>query len=344
MAEMEQTLKNKRILVTGGAGFIGSRLVKALLEHEAQVVAVVDEGTDLTRVEPLLSNPGLHWLRCSLTDSRTLAKLGRERIELVAHLGLRVPGGNGFGEQCLEDITLNLLPTLNLVRSLGESVQGICFASSVAVYGSPARLPVKENDLPSPLSSYAATKLAIECYLRVYGLVNQIPVTILRCATVYGPGELGHRAIPNFLNALSQGQRPLVYGDGLAPRDYIYVDDVVQAMVRALVKRPAQVLNIGSGIGHTSLEIAREVIRLYPADVEPQFLPGKAQEVDLICDISAAKTALDYIPKTSLEEGLREEIEWHKRKWPPCPSKRKENTHLGRRDKEDSATGSTILA
>jgi UDP-glucose 4-epimerase len=184
----------------------------------------------------------------------------------------------------------------------------------------------------------------MEDYLGTYGRVNQIPVTILRCATVYGPGEFRHRAIPNFLNALSQGQRPLVYSDGSAKRDYIYVGDVVQAMVSALVKRPAQVLNIGSGIGRTSLEIAREVIRLYPADVEPQFLPGNAQEVDLICDISAAKTALDYIPKTSLEEGLREEIEWHKRKWPPCPSKRKENTHLGGRDKEDSATGSAILA
>jgi UDP-glucose 4-epimerase len=255
-----------------------------------------------------------------------------------------MPGGGDFGEQCLEDVTLNLLPTLNLVRSLGESVQGICFASSVAVYGSPARLPVKENDLPAPLSSYAVTKLAMEHYLGAYGRVSQVPVTILRYATVYGPGELGHRAIPNFLNALSHGQRPLVYGDGSAKRDYVYVDDVVQATVRALVKRPAQVLNIGSGIGYTSLEIAQEVIRLYPADMEPQFLPGKAQEVDLICDISAAKKALDYTPKTSLEEGLREEIEWHKRKWPPCPSKRKGNAHLVRRDKEDSATGSAILA
>lgn len=344
MAEVEQQLQNKRILVTGAAGFVGSSLVKALLECQAEIVAVVDEGFDLTRIEPLLSNPRLHLLRCSLTDSQTLTKLGRERVDLVAHLDLHMPGGKGFGEQCLEDVTLNLLPTLNLVRSLGKSVQGICFASSVAVYGSPARLPVKENDLPAPLSSYAVTKLAMEHYLGAYGRVSQVPVTILRYATVYGPGELGHRAIPNFLNALSHRQRPLVYGDGSAKRDYVYIGDVVQAAVRALEKRPAQVLNIGSGLGRTSLEIAREVIRLYRADIEPQFLPGKAQEVDLICDISAAKTALDYTPKTSLEEGLREEIEWHKRKWPPCPSERKGNTHLARREREDSATGSAIPA
>lgn len=344
MAEMEQQLQNKRILVTGAAGFIGSRLVKVLLDSKAEVVAVVDEQSDLTRIEPLLANPGLCLVRCSLGGNQNLVEPRWGRIDLVAHLGLSMPRSRSFGGQCLDDVTQNLLPTLNLIRSLGESVQGICFVSSVAVYGSPARLPVKENDLPAPLSSYAVTKLAIEHYLRAYGQASQVPVTVLRYATVYGPGEFGHRAIPNFLKALSRGQCPLVYGNGSAKKDYVYIGDVVQATVQALARRPAQVLNIGSGLGYTSLEIAREVIRLYPSSMEPQFLPGKEQEVDLICDISAAKKALDYAPKTSLEEGLREEIEWHKRKWPPCPSKKKGSTHLVGRDREDSATGSAIPA
>jgi len=313
---IEHELKGKRILVTGANGFIGAKLVKALFECGSEVVALVDEESNLARLQPLASDAGLRILRCSLNDMRSLIAQKRqlENIELVAHLALYMPRNTRFSEQCTEDINLNLLTTINLLRVIGTSLQGICFASSVSVYGAPARLPVREEDVPLPVSSYGVTKLAIEHYLRAWGKTNNVPVTILRYATVYGPGELNHRAIPKFLQAIGDGKPPLVNGDGSELRDYVYVDDVVQATVRALAKKPARVLNIGSGHSHSSLQIAKEIIRLYPADIEPQIQSRSqnGQKRDIICDISAAKEALDYTPLTGLGEGLTKEINWYR--------------------------------
>jgi UDP-glucose 4-epimerase len=306
--------EGKRVLITGAAGFIGSRLLKDLLESRAEVVAFVDEESSLIRIQSLLDHPRLHLVRYPTTDIETLANDRQQwgNIDSLAHLGLRVPHKNSFPDQAVADITLNLLPTLDLLRILGH-VGSICFASSVAVYGRPVHLPVQEDDLPAPISSYGVTKLAIENYLRAYGEANQTPVTILRYATVYGPGELSHRAIPNFLNSLSKGQPPLIYGDGSETRDYVYVDDVVQATARALLRKPIQVMNIGSGQGYTSQHIAQEVARLYSADVMPKYLPRESEDISLVCNISLARQVLGYVPKTSLEEGLSNEIEWYRR-------------------------------
>ena len=314
---IENELKGKRILVTGANGFIGAKLVQALLECGSEVVALVDTESNLARLQPLASDPSLRILRCSLNDihSLTAQRHRLENIELVAHLALYIPGNTNFCEQCTEDINLNLLPTINLLRILSTSLQGICFASSVSVYGAPTHLPVKEEDVPVPSSSYGVTKLAIEHYLRAWGETNKVPVTILRYATVYGPGELNHRAIPKFLQAVSNGRPPLVNGDGSELRDYVYVDDVVQATIRALARRPAGVLNIGSGHSYSSQQVAKEIIRLYPADIEPQIQSRNGQNGQsrsIICDISTAKEALGYNPLTSLEEGLTKEINWYR--------------------------------
>jgi nucleoside-diphosphate-sugar epimerase len=314
MTETGRELQGRRILVTGAAGFIGSGLVKALLDRDAEVVALVDEQSTLTRIESLLNDSRLDVMRCTMSNADSIETCSRKwgQIDLVAHLGLYMPRSNSLLERAAEDIRLNLLPTIKLMDSLSDSVQGICFASSISVYGRPARLPVSENDIPHPVSVYGATKLAIENYLTAYGRENQVPVTVLRYTTVYGPGELGHRAIPNFIHALAEEQTLQVHGDGSEQRDYVYINDVVEATIRALAKRPTQTLIIGSGQSYSTLHIAREVIRLWPADMEPGFLTDKAEGIDISCDISAARESLDYSPRTKLEDGLAEEIRWYK--------------------------------
>lgn len=314
MTELGRELRGKRILVTGAAGFIGSSLVKALLDCDAEVVVLVDKHSTLTRIESLLNDSRIDVMRCTMSDADSIETCSRKwgDIDLVAHLGLYMPRSVSFFERVTEDINLNLLPTIKLMDLLADSVQGICFASSISVYGRPAHLPVSENDIPHPISVYGATKLAIENYLTAYGRDNQLPVTILRYTTVYGPGELGHRAIPNFMRSLAEEKTPLVHGDGSEKRDYIYVDDVVEATIRALVKRPARILIVGSGQSHSILHIARELIRLWPADMEAGFLPNQAKGIDITCDISAVKESLGYLPRTTLAEGLAKEVRWYK--------------------------------
>ena len=178
MSESGYGLRGMRVLVTGSTGFIGSKLVRRLLDHEAKVTVVVDSEPEVARLEPLLADSRLHLVPCSVADADDIAAQ-RERwgdIDLLVHLRLQVPQTKTFCEQASEDITMNLLPTLNLLRALDGSVRGICFASSVAVYGCPSRLPVREDDLPQPISSYGVTKLAIENYLRAYGRARQVPV------------------------------------------------------------------------------------------------------------------------------------------------------------------------
>lgn len=315
MTEERPELRGKNILVTGGGGFIGSKLVKALLSLDANVIALIDEGSRLSIIEALCGNPRLHLVQCSTTDAEVLATQVQRwgNINLLAHLGLRVPSAANFCEEATADVTMNLLPTLEMVKALGNSLTGICFASSVAVYGRPSRLPVQETTTLCPTQSYAVTKLATEYYLSAYGRSKQVPVSILRYSTVYGPGETAHRAIPRFLRSLSEGNPPLIEGDGSEIRDYVYIDDVIEATIQALVSKPDAVLNIGSGRGHSTLQIAWQLIKLCAADVEPQILARLRSNVDIVCDISAANQALGYVPRTNLEDGLREEIEWYER-------------------------------
>lgn len=287
MTELASELQGKKILVTGASGFVGSKLVKTLLDCNAEVFALVDEDATIERIDSLIANRGLHLIRCSLNNMRALSAQRSKwgDIDYVVHLWLKVPAGNDFCEQSIEEINMNLLPTINLIKELGNSIHGICFASSVSVYGYPAHLPVRESDLPDPITSYGATKLAIENYLRSYGIANKVPVTILRYSTVYGPGEFNHRAIPNFLQNIADGQPPVIIGDGSEIRDYIYVDDVVQATTRAITAGETRVLNIGSGRGHTTLEIAQKIMKLYPVEMNPRLIPGDRQNINLICDI-----------------------------------------------------------
>jgi nucleoside-diphosphate-sugar epimerase len=157
------------------------------------------------------------------------------------------------------------------------------------------------------MSVYAVTKLATENYLRVYGKINGVPVTILRYSTVYGPGELGHRAIPNFIQAVMAGQSPVIHGDGSEIRDYVFIDDVVKATVSAILLRPDQTLNIGSGKGYTVKQIAEKIGSLLASDLKPEYVPLERKNYNMICDISAAGRALDFTPDTDIDKGLAQD-------------------------------------
>ncbi len=310
---LESELQGKRILVTGAAGFIGSRLVQALLEQGANIIACINPGEE-SRLSRICTSGSLRVISCSLANAKALAywKETFRDVELVAHLWLHVPPAADFYVNAAKDVTTNILGTFNLLSILGPSLQGISFASSVQVYGR-HHVPVKEDFCPNPLSSYAVTKLALEGYLRAYSQERDVPVTILRYATVYGPGEKSHRAIPNFLHSLAQGKAPTIFGNGSEVRDYVNVDDVVAATIQSLKKNQSGVLNIGSGEGRTTLEVAGKLMQLSGINLEPRFITRSESNINIVCDIALAREMLGYEPQTSLSEGLVREIEWFER-------------------------------
>jgi UDP-glucose 4-epimerase len=308
----------KKVLVTGATGFIGSHLVERLVCLGAEVTAmgaglgwrpVVRDLVRQGRVR--FVNQPRFWGPALLQR----LQLEFEGVVYVVHLGYEMPHGRTALEKALDDGVRNVFGTLQLVQQLPPSVSKICFASSVSVYGYRDRQPVKETDPLCPSTIYAIGKLATEKYLLQHAIDSGVSLTILRYATVYGPMETVPRAIPNFIRQVLHGIPPVVNGDGEDRRDYVHVQDVVQATVNALVldSENAQICNVGSGMGHTTREIAERVIRMLGEHMHPRFKSEERASAGIICDIAQAYSTLAYKPCVDLAEGLRGEIEWFHR-------------------------------
>ena len=189
------------------------------------------------------------------------------------------------------------------------------FCRTAEVYGVPKDLPIGEDHSTEPQSYYGAGKLAAEKCMKVFSQRNECPAVIPRFASVYGPGEVIEGAIPNFIKATLKNSSPVIYGDGLDLRDYVYIDDAVEAMVLALrwgKTTGCNIYNIASGQGYRIKEVAETITELCGVTCSLVYQPAKRQVADYVFDISAAQKDLGYSPKTSLREGLQREIDWFK--------------------------------
>lgn len=206
--------------------------------------------------------------------------------------------------------TLNMLEAFR--RQKGDR---FVFASSCAVYGPPAELPINESHPLSPLSPYGAAKLSAEIYLRLYRDHYGSRAVALRYFNVYGPGqrvESSYSAvIPAFIQRLSIGREPVIYGDGTQSRDFVYVDDVVRANLRAAeVARPPEILNIASGCDVSVMEICRTLTKMIAPHIRPVFRPRRAADPRRVrASITRATKALNWTPSTPLLEGLKRTLE-----------------------------------
>src|ERR1700685_2936923 len=246
-----------RVLVTGGAGFIGSHLTDALLAR-GDGVTVVD-ALPRGRLARLDEQATLHKL--SITDAGALAALVRSvRPELICHLAAQIDVRISVVAPA-EDAQTNVVGTVNVLEAARAADARVLFCSTGGVlYGRDAPIPSLEDVLPLPESPYGVAKYCAEQYVSLYNRLHQCRHTILRLANVYGPrqdpsGESG--VIPIFCSRVLAGKRPVIYGDGTQTRDYVYVKDVVAAFLAAADQGRPGIWNIGTGIEVTVLDLAR---------------------------------------------------------------------------------------
>lgn len=300
------------ILVTGGAGFIGSHLVKALLNKNFRVVVLDDLSTGKKeRIKPpVVFYQGDLRERDFVTDV-----LAKEQPNIIFHLAAQVSVQESLKDP-IGDAQTNILGTLNLLdQAVKNKAQKIIFASSAAVYGTPKYLPVDEAHPAEVLSGYAVSKLAVEHYLAVYKNLYNLDYTVLRLANVFGPGQLAGTeggVVAIFIQNLLEGKVPAIFGDGEQTRDFIYVQDVVAANLAALNRGTGKIINI-STCRPTSVnslyKLLQEMTGRTTASEYHRAKPGDIR--NSVLDNKLAIQLLAWQPSYTLEEGLNETV----RKW-----------------------------
>ncbi|MBE0478864.1 NAD-dependent epimerase/dehydratase family protein [Candidatus Aerophobetes bacterium] len=311
-----------KVLVTGGAGFIGSNVVDGYINQGWDVV-VID---NLSSGNKEQINPEASFYRMSVLDENVRDVFAKEKFDLVNHHAAQINVRTSVNEPIF-DARENVLGSLNLLEICKAfGVKNFIFISSGgAIYGEPSNLPVKETYAKSPLSPYGINKLTVEFYLYFYKKVSGLNYVSLRYANIYGPrqdplGEAGVVAI--FSNAMLNEKKPTIFGDGKQTRDYVYVNDVVEANLLASQeierlnnKKTASfddlTYNIGMGEEESVNSLYQKLAHIAEFNQPPLYSNPREGEVKRIClDSSKAKKELGWEAKTALEEGLKKTVEW----------------------------------
>ena len=304
-----------RVLVTGGAGFIGSHIVDRLVTagHEVSIVDSMERGRRENIAGPLEKGIRLHEI--DIRDPALRDVVARERPEVVLHLAAQVDVRVSVADPVL-DAQINIAGSLNLLEAARASgVRKLIAASSGGcIYGEPTKLPVKETYRGSPESPYGISKRVLHDYLAFYRTIHGLDWTVLALANVFGPrqdplGEAGVVSI--FLGAMLDGREPVIYGDGTQTRDFVYVGDVADAFVRALGRGSHTVFNVGTGVETTVVELWESCARAAGYAGEMRFAPHRPGELQRIAlDWSRAQKRLGWKPNVGLDAGVATTAEW----------------------------------
>jgi len=308
-------------LVTGAAGFIGSHLCERLLDDGNGVIGI-DCFTDYypraykeSNLEGLLGRSGFRFIEDDLRRTDLYALL--EGVSYVFHQAAQAGVRASWGESFDIYTDLNILATQKLLEAARQSsaVQKFVCASSSSVYGDSPELPLHESGPVAPVSPYGVTKLAAEHLARLYAANFGLPTVSLRYFTVYGPRQRPDMAFHKFLRAIYAGQPIPLYGDGEQTRDFTFVDNVVEANLRALTADPEKVggavMNVACGERTSLLELLSAICEITGRRAEPVFAPARQGDVrDSLAAIAEAEQRLGFTPAVSLREGLSRTIDW----------------------------------
>ncbi|HIP75328.1 MAG TPA: SDR family oxidoreductase [Thermococcus paralvinellae] len=304
-------IKNRLIVVTGGAGFIGSHIAEELSkDNEVVVIDNLHSG----RVENVPEN--VKFVQADIRDYESIVEI-MSQADYVFHEAALVSVVESVEKPVLTE-EINVLGTLNILRALSEGHGKLIFASSAAVYGDNQNLPLKEEEKPMPLSPYGVTKVSGEYYCKIFYELYGVPTVALRFFNVFGERQGYNQyagVISIFINRALKNEPLIIFGDGKQTRDFIYVKDVVKANVLVAEKKRAngEVFNVARGERTTILELAMKIIDATNSSSPIIFdkpRPGDIKHSQ--ADISKIKK-LGFKPEYSLEEGLLRTVEWYRR-------------------------------
>lgn len=319
---MAATGERVRVLVTGGAGFVGHHLVRALAARGDDVV-VLDDFSTGTR-ERLAESGASRVVEGDLRDGPGLASALAGR-DVVLHHAAIASVARSMADP-IETNAVNVDGTVRLmVEAAAAGVRRVVFASSSAVYGSGPTLPKRETDVPEPQSPYATSKLAGEHYVHNLGAAHGIETVALRYFNVYGPGQDPDAeyaaVIPRFMTLALADQRPVIYGDGRQSRDFVHVDDVVAANVAAAEapRLTGLTVNIGSGRRTSLLDLVEAVGLAVDRALSPVFEAPRAGDVrDSQADVGLAADRLGFRATVDLADGIGRTLAWYRRAAAPA--------------------------
>lgn len=313
---------NRRVVVTGGAGFIGSHLVAHLLAEQTWRVTVIDNFDDFydprikrRNIAPHLANPLCEVIEADIRDGWRVDEIFTvARPECVVHLAARA-GVRPSLEMPHAYVETNITGTLNLLEaSRKHDVRQFVFGSSSSVYGARSRVPFSEDDSAAhPVSPYAATKAAGELLCHTYARIHGLRCVCLRFFTVYGARQRPDLAIHKFARALRDGNVISLYGDGSTQRDYTHVDDIIAGVRAAMDYRGSEyeIINLGNSRTVTLRDLIALLERATNAHAKLKHLPEQPGDAPLTyADITKARRLLDYSPRISIEEGIRRFVKW----------------------------------
>jgi UDP-glucose 4-epimerase len=302
-----------RVLITGGAGFLGSALANRLVGSDrVHTVLALD---DLTAGDPRRLDPAVLFTRGDVKDVPKLWTL-LQGVDCVYHLAarVRVPESIHYPGDYNDTNVGGTVAVMEAVRDTG--VKRVVFASSGALYGEQPHQPIHESQRPNPNSPYAVSKVAAEHYVSTLGALYSIETVSLRIFNTYGPGQdlppSYPPVIPHLLRQVQTGGSQVIFGDGTQTRDFVYVDDVVDALELAATASEVDraVINIGSGQEVQIGELAARIARVADKRADVLHNPGQPVGVSrLVADVSTARQLLDWVPRTELDRGLRLTLE-----------------------------------
>ena len=316
----------KTYLITGGAGFIGSTLSEKLIEERNKVV-VIDNFCDFynpkikeNNMKKLLENEDFKLYRNDIRDRKAIEKIFNENnIDIVMHLAA-MAGVRPSIENPILYQEVNCLGTQNLLEEMKvHNVKNLVMASSSSVYGNCKEVPFREDMVVDfAISPYAATKKANEVMTHVYHKLFDFNVMMLRFFTVYGPKQRPDLAINKFTRMMIEGKEIPMFGDGTTSRDYTYIDDIVDGIVKSCEycmnnKNVYEILNIGNSSPTTLKDMINTIAKVLGIEAKIKQLPMQPGDVDrTYADISKANKLIGYNPETSFEEGIKKFVLWYK--------------------------------